>query len=259
VDHFQLKDYSIDFRANQFLILVRGSRYYSKILSTAFANRSMSSSFPDYKGDYDWGFFLRNVQESELDSVKNFLALLHEAICLQDDLTQCFALSYHKHNDERTEIGNLIYAAKPYQKRVTENHKEHGELLVGKFTDFIERHPVYQNADMIIAIPANSDKKFDLPRFIVEKIVEQIPFTNGNDYVKKIKDTKPIKDCTPQEKTEILQDAFSVEQIKFIKNKRIILMDDIYYSGATINAVAATLMNAGAVQVLGLVATKAGR
>ena len=261
MDHFQLSDYNVEFweKSNQFLVLVRGSRYYSKILATAFADKSMSSSFRDNSDMYDWGLFLRNVKKREIDVVKDFLALLHEVVCLQDDLTQCYALAYHKHQLGRTEIGDLVHAAKPYSRPVTQQHKEHGAVLSKHFIDFIQRHPTYRTADLLMSVPAIANKKFDLPSFIVGHVLDQVNLLDGRGFVEKTRTTKPIKDCTPQEKTEILQDVFVVNDVTAIKGKKIILLDDIYLSGVTMNTVASVLINAGAAQVLGLVATKAGR
>lgn len=74
-----------------------------------------------------------------------------------------------------------------------------------------------------------------------------------------------IKDAPPQaevrdwetRKTNI-QNSFSVADSALIKNKNVILVDDVFTSGATLNEAAKTLKSAGVKQILALVVAKAG-
>jgi competence protein ComFC len=60
------------------------------------------------------------------------------------------------------------------------------------------------------------------------------------------------------EKVDNIKDAFSV-QVNIVKDKTVLIIDDIYHSGLSMNELARTLFNAGAREVLGLAATKTFR
>jgi len=65
-----------------------------------------------------------------------------------------------------------------------------------------------------------------------------------------------MKDCrTVQEKIDNLKDAFTAEAAQ-VKGKKVILVDDIYQTGFSINEVCRVLRGQGVAVVLGLVATK---
>lgn len=73
------------------------------------------------------------------------------------------------------------------------------------------------------------------------------------------KDTPPqaeVKDWEAR-KTNI-QNCFGIADSELIKNKNIILVDDVFTSGATLNEAAKTLKSSGAKMILGLVIAKAG-
>lgn len=63
---------------------------------------------------------------------------------------------------------------------------------------------------------------------------------------------------TEREKFENIRGAFEVVRNAPLQGRRIILVDDIYESGATLHELASELRRAGA-EVLGLVATKTMR
>lgn len=77
--------------------------------------------------------------------------------------------------------------------------------------------------------------------------------------VKKTKNTPELKNVsTPQEKYDILKDVFEVSD-QSIKGKTVLLLDDLYDSGATLRAITNALYEqggAGKVKVLALTKTR---
>ena len=77
--------------------------------------------------------------------------------------------------------------------------------------------------------------------------------------VQKTKDTPELKNVsTPQEKYDILKGVFKVVEPS-IKDKTVLLLDDLYRSGATLRAITDVLYKqggAGKVKVLALTITK---
>lgn len=121
MDHFTLSSYEIqNATGNQVVVLVTGNQVYKRILSTAFPNHFLSRTFEDRYGRFDWGFYMHGVSNEQLGEVESLLELCRQHILLYDDLTECFALDYHTKltpsGSQRTEVGQLIYRAKPYNR-----------------------------------------------------------------------------------------------------------------------------------------------
>ena len=75
-----------------------------------------------------------------------------------------------------------------------------------------------------------------------------------------MRQTRQAKDCqTIQEKIDNVRGAFEVVPEVDVKDREIVLVDDIYQGGFTLNEVGRVLFEAGARSVFGLVATKTGR
>ncbi len=59
----------------------------------------------------------------------------------------------------------------------------------------------------------------------------------------------------PDKRVSLLEGLYLVEE-SLVKEKRILLFDDLYRSGATMNAIATELYDKGAIDVLALTITK---
>jgi ComF family protein len=68
--------------------------------------------------------------------------------------------------------------------------------------------------------------------------------------------TKPQNKLTPEERAQNVAEAFAVVPGAEVHNKTFILVDDVYTSGATLEACAAALTAAGAREVWGLTVAK---
>lgn len=80
-----------------------------------------------------------------------------------------------------------------------------------------------------------------------------------NDILSKIKKTKPQIELRGKERKENIKGAFLVKNKEMIKNRKILLIDDVYTTGSTMEEVAQTLKKAGAKEVWGLVLARGGK
>lgn len=60
----------------------------------------------------------------------------------------------------------------------------------------------------------------------------------------------------PEERKNNLENAFALKNQKTIENKNIVILDDVFTSGATMEAAAAALKSGGAKKIIGLVIAK---
>ncbi len=106
--------------------------------------------------------------------------------------------------------------------------------------------------DMIACVPLSEEKMLkrgynqagDYARELSK--LTDIPFYPG--VIKRVKNTAPMKLLSPAERQKNLKNAFKSGQI-VVKSKRILLVDDIYTTGATMDECAKVLLEAGAESV----------
>jgi predicted amidophosphoribosyltransferase len=268
MSHFKLERNHLQQNANgQLRLLVQGSRTYKDILSLAFPSSPMTSFTPQF-GAFTWGAFISDLG-NQRPQLEMLLKLLEKHLLIEDDLTHTFALDLHTAKSaagrySRTEIGELVYQAKytyktdPAAMAVAATAKNE---LGRAFCDFVQSHPTYQNVDTVLSVPpSNPNKPFDLPKFLAERIAQTCGFRHASGVIVKNRVTTPMKDIgSVSQKLENIQGVFSVTDQHQMHNKKILLIDDIYQTGLTINEVGKTLIAAGANAVFGLVASKTGK
>ena len=253
--HFQLTDFAVWAKPNgTTVVLVSKHKTYLELLIDAFPNMSFSPIWPDVYNKYDWGVFVNKIRDDERESISQLLELFKNVVCITDVLSQTFALSYHMNPDYydggRSDIGELVYQAK------YKSSQEHALQLVDRFEDFIRCHPNYQRTDYLIYVPYYGSRHFSLPQFVVEKLCSRLGLsTKAQQYVVKVKETKAMKDLTPEEKFENIQGCFQIHAKAPFAGKMVTIIDDLYMSGTTLHELATSMQKMGA-KVQGLVATK---
>ncbi|MDA0267049.1 MAG: hypothetical protein O3A14_08815 [Cyanobacteria bacterium] len=265
MDHHRLNEFAL--RRNEYsgdlLLLVKGSVTYKPIISRAFSHLYFSRTFEDRQGEHTWGSYIKGASDSDFEGIEQLCRVLKGHIYLVDDLDECYALGYHSELSaagryQRTVLGQLVRDAKPYDSGWNAGSKAEADKLATLMIDFfILLHPTYTRADMVIAVPpSNPDKPFDLPTYLVEQITAQVSFINATGAVRKIRHTRPMKECrTMEEKINNIKDAFDVDANVF-QNRSVMVIDDIYQTGFSMNELGRMLRLAGAKSVLGLAATK---
>ncbi len=255
VDHYKLKTYEIrEARNDQMLILADGEMQYYDILRAAFPACRFSRMFEDRLRKYRWGTYLYSTDEALLAAIEKLFNRCKQAVYLFDVLDRTFALDYHSvrtHNGvKRTEIGELTFHAK-YR-----SSSDHAQKLVEHMVAFVGDQPSYACADYLLATPSSTPNRHSLPTILVEELSTRLGIANASNMVRKVRSTRPMKDLgTLQEKSENIRDAFEVVDKTALEGKVVIIVDDLYHSGATLHELATTLQNVGA-NVEGLVCTK---
>ena len=209
---------------------------------------------------------MHGVTTEQLSEVESLLELCRRHILLYDDLSQCFALDYHTKltpsGSQRTEVGQLVYLAKPYRRNPTLRNFEASSSLAERMVQFVRNHPTYRRSEVIVsAPPSRPEGQFDLPTQLAGHLLKSFHnLTDGRKWVQKVRQTRAMKDCrTIPEKIANVKDAFEITTDDDIRDRTVLVIDDIYESGFTLNELARVLFAGGAKTVLGLVASKTGR
>ena len=115
---------------------------------------------------------------------------------------------------------------------------------------FIENIKTY---DIIMPIPISKERKKDrgynqsllIARDISKKCVVKIE----NNTLYKIKNIVPQSTLNKEERLNNIKGAYGIKNIKNIQNKKILIFDDIYTTGSTVNECSKVLMQNGAKRI----------
>ncbi len=130
-----------------------------------------------------------------------------------------------------------------------------------KMVDYLAKTGADLNGFLIVPVPLHPRKErkrgFNQSRLIAEKIASEmnLEFCDG---IKKIKDNKPQAQCvSPEERIENIKDSFAVRNPERVSGRNIILVDDVFTSGATMDEATNVLKMHGAKKIIALVFAKA--
>ena len=116
--------------------------------------------------------------------------------------------------------------------------------------------PALDNADWVLPMPLSKERMLQRgfnQAFLLAR--ELAPRSISKDLLLRIQDTPAQSSLPRRERLANVQHAFAVEPLQrhLLQGKRIVLVDDVMTSGASINAAAQTLKQAGAQYVTALV------
>jgi ComF family protein len=107
---------------------------------------------------------------------------------------------------------------------------------------------------ILMPIPLSDKKKkkrgFNQSEEIAKVISEATKIENDFNCIIKIKDNKSQTELTKKERFENVKNTFKI--VKNVKNKNILLLDDVYTTGATMEECAKSLKESGASKVWGV-------
>lgn len=110
----------------------------------------------------------------------------------------------------------------------------------------------YRGIEVIVPVPMYAAKKrsrgYNQAEVFAMALGKDTAIPVDRYLVKRIKNTTPQKSLNDKQRKDNLKGAFQV-QTNIVKYSKILLVDDIYTTGATIDAIAETLKKAGAKEV----------
>lgn len=131
-------------------------------------------------------------------------------------------------------------------------NKNHSRLkpLTSRLQEKITSTQELNSADVIVPIPPCHNKRFDLVSLLAGSLSKQrkMPVEMGNLYLN--------AKFSGEKKLENVPGVFSIKKPESFLNKSIILLDDIYTTGASAKECRKTLLKAGARKVFVLVIAK---
>lgn len=197
------------------------------------------------------GTFYRKLgSQVEYDRFRQTIEPYRELVFLHDCLDLSIALSmYESKRDVRTEFGEA-----EYQYKYCSN-TQYLPVLISKMQYWLDKLPYFKEADCICAIPTKHPVVepviVGLKGFVFENISSEVDWIDKTDVIKG-------EDRSMQQKWTMLQ-RFGLVIRCDVKGKTILLVDDMYQSGLTMQYVAMKMKEAGAKRVFGISLVKALR
>lgn len=116
---------------------------------------------------------------------------------------------------------------------------------------------ILKNYDIIIPVPMVGKKKsergYNQTELILNLVSNKRNILVENKVLYKIKNTKTQSTLSLEDRYKNIKGAFLVKNLDKIKDKKVIIFDDIYTTGATVNEISKELKKAGVQKILVLV------
>lgn len=198
------------------------------------------------------------------ECVRLWVETVGRYVVMRDYLALSFALDYDREGGApskvQTQVGVLRAQAKPYGTReATEGTTAAADQLGELCLTFLQEMSCYQSANCVVAMPPSDPAKaYNLPRYVAARIAERWGREDLTGHVRTIRARNSIKAVPLAQKLDTLLDTIEVDNDVF-NGRRVLLVDDLYQSGNSMNYCALLLLRAGARKVFGLACEKTCR
>ena len=155
---------------------------------------------------------------------------------------------YTEFDTKRTELGELVYRLKYGGKK--ENISEIAEAVL----EFV-RGGWGDSFDAVVPAPPSVTRSAQPLIEIARAVAEGLRLPLKADAVAKVKTTTQMKNVPISGRPDLLRDAIQ-KGASAVADQRVLLLDDVIESGATLRRVAEVLLESGAKSVHALVVTR---
>lgn len=130
--------------------------------------------------------------------------------------------------------------------------REYADFFGEQAAEYLGGFAAGIRAEALIPIPLHRRRKiergYNQAQLLAERIGERIGLPVYSDLLVRTRYTTPLKYQNPAERQINLKNAFNISQ-NDVKLKRVLLVDDIYTTGSTMDEAAGTLRSAGVEEV----------
>lgn len=113
---------------------------------------------------------------------------------------------------------------------------------------------LFGSYDIISAVPIHKKRKHDRgynqSELIAKELAKNIPNIIYKNILKKTINNQRQSELKKEERLENVKNVYQIQNRQIIENKRIVLFDDIYTTGSTVNECSRVLKENGAKEIL---------
>ena len=129
---------------------------------------------------------------------------------------------------------------------------EYADFYANEICKYLGAEICKMKIDMIIPVPLHKNREmkrgYNQAKLIADRVGERLGLQVGDNIVKRVKNTIAQKKLGIANRQNNLKKAFHISGYD-VKLKRVLIIDDIYTTGATINSLARELSLAGASEI----------
>ena len=192
------------------------------------------------------------IDPSPVDPVEAFLARPHPRL-LTGPWLAGWALDFHSRYDgdvaSRSAVGELVFRYK------YGNERPLAQDLAGRWAELLAAHPELPPFDAVLAVPPSTRRDFDPVSNLAQALAAQLKVPVLANVLIKTRVTRPQKEMKSlAQKQANVAGAFALRGT--LRGRRVILIDDLYDSGATLHEASQVLARGGAASLVVLTLTK---
>jgi len=172
-------------------------------------------------------------------------------ILLDGPWTHGLALSLHSDGDAHTAAGDLLSRYKYAEER------ELGGVLASALVEALSTHPEYGRVQIVVHPPGTQRQGFEPAGELAIAVARRLRARGLPRLVAHTRRTASQKDLhTWGEKGANVSGAFRVRRPDLVRGRAVLVIDDVFDSGATLREMHRALTEAGAAEVLVATVTK---
>ena len=160
-------------------------------------------------------------------------------------LSRCVALT-HYHGGVKVVLRDMKFRG-----------KRKDALCLSSLLTRMPAHTLVGDVDIVVPVPISDAKRrirgFNQTEVLFEEWARSSGAVWCDKVLMRVRDTEAQWKLTKRERKANLTDAFRIADETAVRGKRVLLVDDIYTTGATMEVCAVLLKKAGALNVSGLV------
>jgi ComF family protein len=166
-------------------------------------------------------------------------------------------LPFSPDTDDKNHFAPFIYEEPIRQMVLSLKYSDNGFVAraVAPYMSavFMKKYPRKCKNYIILPVPLCKsrlrERGYNQSELLANEVAQYLNLPVLTNVLLRVKKTTPQKKMTPTERIENLKNAFAVENTNLITGKDILLIDDVYTTGATTGECARVLREAGAKQI----------
>jgi competence protein ComFC len=136
-----------------------------------------------------------------------------------------------------------------------------GQWFAGRLYEVIHTNPALQAVDVIVPVPLHPSRRrergYNQAELIAKPLARRLRIPLGTYLLVRTKPRPPRLLLSRRERWLTVRGAYEIRQRVRVDNLRVLLIDDVFTTGATLDACARALKKAGAKSVNGLTVARA--
>jgi hypothetical protein len=186
-----------------------------------------------------YGYSRTVKSDAEFRQISEWVDDNRSVVFIRSLLDTCVAASEHQGDDGRSDIGELEYRAK------WQNDPEAADELGRILGDLFERLYRGMGVSAVCAVPSSTPGAESLPMRLAKQLAVRFDLKDVTGRLRWQTKKDTIKDKEAAAKWGLLE-AVGLAVDGSLSKERVLIVDDMYQSGATVHFVASRLQEAGA-------------